>query len=105
MASFSLQLQDSQGQEPQECKQGSVWASDTLYAWRKNKQAFVKGRPTMTPQERELKARREPGQGQKAGVVSATPAGCDLTCSPPAEAAWQQKQSPKHGVAAHGEWS
>lgn len=58
----------------------------------------------MTPQERELNARWEPGQGQKAGVVSATSL-CDLMCSLATEAAWQQKQGPEHGVEALEEWS
>ena len=41
---------------------------------RKNKQAFVRERPTKTPQERRLNAPGIPGQMQKAAVISATAA-------------------------------
>ena len=82
MASFSLQLQDSRShaRSPRDANRAQSGSLTPCKALRKNKQAFVRGRPTMTPQDKGLNARREPGQGQKAGAVTATSL-CDLTCS------------------------
>lgn len=82
MPSFFLQLQDTRGhaRSPRNAKRAQSGSLIACNALRENKRAFVRGRPTVTAQDKGLNARREPAQGQKAGVVTATSL-CDLTCS------------------------
>lgn len=52
----------------------------------------------MTPRERELNARGSQAKVKRLWSLC-HPSLCDLTCSLTMEAAWQQQESPEHGVA------
>lgn len=76
MASFSLQLQDSQGhaRSPRNANRAQSGSLTPCKALRKNKQAFVKGRPTMTPQDKGLNAHEGSQAKAKRPVQSLLPA-------------------------------